>query len=195
MYKEGIPIPSTNKTLFLQLNKWLGYDKPKKDDFNADNQKIDEACRVFSQDIEQLEAAQAANASVQALNTLSSALNGHSTDKDMHVTAAEKTAWSNGAGFVTGYYTGNGATTQKITLGYQPRFGAVFPVGDGVGRVSWAAEQYQANTCFMSPHGCSLGITLNNDGFTVQHSSMGGIDGFTLKLNTLDVRYVYFLWK
>lgn len=32
---------SSNKTTYLGLNRWLGTDKPKREDFNADNQKID----------------------------------------------------------------------------------------------------------------------------------------------------------
>lgn len=193
----------------MKLNKWLGYDKPKKDDFNYDNQKIDEACLALSNSVEKIETAQAAlkaaqvsleaaqssNASAQALNTLSSSLTSHSGNTTVHVTAAEKTAWSSGAGFVTGYYTGDGNSTKKITLGYQPRFGLIFAVNDGVGRVNWTSEQYHGNTGFMSQNGCSLGVALNTDGFTVQHSAMGGADGFSVKLNASGVNYGYFLWK
>lgn len=39
-------MPSTNKTQFLNLNSWLGTDKPKRDDFNSDNQKIDSAVQA-----------------------------------------------------------------------------------------------------------------------------------------------------
>ena len=34
---------STNKTKNLQLNSWIGSDRPKREDFNADNSIIDKA--------------------------------------------------------------------------------------------------------------------------------------------------------
>lgn len=188
--------------MFLQLNKWLGYDKPKKDDFNADNQKIDEACLSLSNSMGRLESAQAAletaqasKAGTQALNALSTSLTSHTGDTGVHVTAEEKAAWSSGSGFDMGSYTGNGTLSQKITLGYQPRFGVIFPVNDGVGRVSWTSDQYLCNTGFISQIGCSFGITLNTDGFTVQYSAMGSADGFAIRLNSPSTTYVYFLLK
>ena len=36
-------MPSTNSTEHLALNQWLGTDKPKMADFNADNLKLDAA--------------------------------------------------------------------------------------------------------------------------------------------------------
>lgn len=36
-------MPSSQKTSHLNLNSWSGADKPKMDDFNADNQKLDDA--------------------------------------------------------------------------------------------------------------------------------------------------------
>lgn len=39
-------MPSTNKTSFLSLNSWIGDDKPKRDDFNTDNQIIDRAIKT-----------------------------------------------------------------------------------------------------------------------------------------------------
>ncbi len=36
-------MPSTYKTEHLKLNRWLGEDKPKRTDFNEDNERIDAA--------------------------------------------------------------------------------------------------------------------------------------------------------
>lgn len=58
---------STNSTEHLHLNQWVGADRPKMADFNADNQKIDEA------------------------------LHTHTTDTDIHITAGERTAWAGAA--------------------------------------------------------------------------------------------------
>ena len=35
-------MPSTNKTQYVGLNKWTQSDKPKMDDFNLDNQRLDD---------------------------------------------------------------------------------------------------------------------------------------------------------
>ncbi len=42
-------MPSTHKTPFLGLNKWLGSDKPKMEDFNTDNQKLDNAIKAHQE--------------------------------------------------------------------------------------------------------------------------------------------------
>ncbi len=47
-------MPSTHKTAFLRLNRWLGLDKPKKDDFVSDNQIIDENMQSLSQSLSAL---------------------------------------------------------------------------------------------------------------------------------------------
>ena len=43
-------MPSTNKTAHLKLNQWIGTDKPRKDDFNADNAAVDAAIAQHVQD-------------------------------------------------------------------------------------------------------------------------------------------------
>lgn len=55
---------SSNKTPFLNLNKWLGTDKPKREDFNLDNERVD----AFLQE--------------------------HSGDQVKHVTAQERERWN-----------------------------------------------------------------------------------------------------
>lgn len=39
-------MPSTHKTDYLGLNQWLGSDKPKRSDFNEDNERIDAAVQT-----------------------------------------------------------------------------------------------------------------------------------------------------
>ena len=41
---------SSGKTTHVGLNQWVGADKPKMDDFNADNRKIDEAIHAHTSD-------------------------------------------------------------------------------------------------------------------------------------------------
>lgn len=56
-------MPSTYKTEHLGLNRWLGSDKPKRTDFNEDNERID------------------------------AAVAGHIADHVAHVTEAERARW------------------------------------------------------------------------------------------------------
>ncbi len=58
---------SSQKTSHLQLNHWLGSDKPKREDFNLDNQLIDSAIKT------------------------------HVQDTGAHVTDAERETWNSGA--------------------------------------------------------------------------------------------------
>lgn len=71
-------MPSTHKTPFLNLNRWLGSDKPKREDFCGDNEKIDAAVKA------------------------------HTDDMGTHVSAAERAAWQGSifaVGSYTGDFT------------------------------------------------------------------------------------------
>ncbi len=43
-------MPSTHKTGYLGLNQWLGCDKPKRTDFNEDNELLDAAIETHTMD-------------------------------------------------------------------------------------------------------------------------------------------------
>ena len=64
---------STNMTEHLKLNQWIGSDKPKMADFNADNRKVDQA------------------------------VGSHTADQTMHLTEAERAAWNKAIPIVGGY--------------------------------------------------------------------------------------------
>lgn len=44
-------MPAANKTDNIELNQWLGNEYPKREDFNADNLKIDTAIKEASDDL------------------------------------------------------------------------------------------------------------------------------------------------
>lgn len=189
-------MPSNNKTLHLQLNKWLGSDKPKKDDFNSDNQKIDEACRLLSQSIDLLESAvqSGSKASEQALASLSASISAHTGNFGVHVTQSEKDVWANSSGTVLGSYQGNGQTSQKITLGFEPMFVFIFPTSEGIVRANWVGQVLSINSGCVTGLGSSVGMTRNSDGFTVE-SHPGGYDGFQINHNASGVKYIYLAFK
>ncbi len=66
-------MPSTNKTSYLSLNSWIGEDKPKRDDFNSDNEIIDTAIKT------------------------------HHEDATSHITSKERTAWNNCVPLISNY--------------------------------------------------------------------------------------------
>lgn len=64
---------STNSTANLHLNQWAGFDKPKMEDFNQDNRKID------------------------------AAIAGHAANTLLHVAEAERALWNSAAPVVGTY--------------------------------------------------------------------------------------------
>ena len=214
-------MPSSNKTTYLELNNWVGTDKPKRDDFNQDNQKIDAKLQQFNttlsaqsnsiniqsalidaltSDIDTLE--QAANGQmtiISAMQTDSSVqannLSAHTESGGIHVTPAEKNKLTSFAAPEIYTYTGNGNMTNRQYPGFKPKFGFIFAVARPVVEVNINAGMYEINTAFLSEDGSCDGVTLNSDGFTVNHSGVPGSDGYTLRLNRNNVKYICLLWK
>lgn len=87
---------STNKSEKLNLNQWLGSDIPCREDFNNDNAIID------------------------------GVVGGHLGNKDMHTSAAEKSAWNTPYYLTTYYGTGANSRTVNLTCDFDPRIVIVF---------------------------------------------------------------------
>lgn len=191
-------MPSSNKTLHLELNKWLGSDKPKKDDFNADNQKLDTACRQLSEQLGQLAENQqnGHQSNAQAVAALGNGVTAHIENASVHVTAAEKALWNTPAsgGFTIGTYVGDGNVTKTITLGFRPQLGLVFPASQPPTRATFVSGQIHIYQGFMSASGATEGVELTSDGFRVGNTT-NAMDGYAVKLNTTSQAYVYAVWK
>lgn len=172
-------MPSSGKTTNLQLNKWLGSDKPKKDDFNADNQKLDEAHGSLSDSIAQVQ----------------QNLTAHSSGSVQHITQSERDAWSGGDHSITGTYQGTGTTPRKIELGFMPRFGFVFGLGEGLLQPDIAMQNSMVYSGTFGSAGGTNGITVDSSGFSVFNHAVIRPDGFTLKLNETGITYFYIAWK
>ena len=138
-------MPSSNKTSRLNLNHWQGADKPKREDFNADNTLVDAAYGALSASVADLDAAQqqfksSASTSLAGLDArcdnIGSDLSAHKSDAAAHITAAERSSWNSltgaGAGMETGVYTGTGTATLKIPMGFRPKCGFLFAAGSGI---------------------------------------------------------------
>ena len=96
---------STNHTEHFNLCQWEANDKVLRSDFNADNQKIDAALK--------------ANADAIALKADSSALSALAASTQSAL--AGKADLSAVPKIATGTYTGNGAASQTINLGFSPQ--------------------------------------------------------------------------
>jgi hypothetical protein len=167
-------MPSSNKTPYLQLNQWIGSDKPKRLDFNADNLKMDNALQQCSQSA----AAHAQNSSV-------------------HVTATEKAQWNaaGGSGGTCGAYIGSGTSSRTVQLPGTPAFGFLFAAGQTSSYHSFSRDNFRSYSGFFSTSGCSEGIVMNGSQLTLTHSSSARSDGSELYYNGNGITYVYIFWS
>lgn len=189
-------MPSSNKTAYLALNRWLGTDKPKKDDFNEDNRIVDAACQAADSRLAELEAEQQGAAPVlaQAKQT-ASGLATHLANTAAHVTPEEKAAWSQGGGMVSGTYTGTGTTTRKVAMGFRPRFGMLYAVGKGIAEVDWNTEEVFVFAGLFGAEGSCQYITPEADGITVNHHYARPMNGSAYKFNESGTVYAYMVWR
>lgn len=166
---------SSNKTGYLSLNKWLGSDKPKKDDFNTDNSVIDTAFRLLTGRVDSLE--------------------GHPANSGVHVTAEEKAKWNAPAGNMsTNVYLGDGTVSRSIPMGFRPKIGFLFAVGNGPFHADWSGQESKVYCGFFSSYGCSRNITVTATGIDVYHNVTKPIDGCSYKLNETNAVYVWVAW-
>lgn len=150
-------MPSTNKTSFLLLNKWVASDAPKMADFNSDNQKIDDAVK------------------------------GHCEDANLHLTAAQKAwvAAPNACGSYSGTGTDNRTVSLGYTpaflavfaVGYGPvefnpgdsfsvvRYGMAAPAGGSFG-VALAEGGFTVRQHQNDPIAGMARLNLNESGVT-----------------------------
>lgn len=202
-------MPSSTKTSNLSLNKWLGTDKPKKDDFNADNALVDAAFARLDTSIANVSSAQqAAKQNTDAelgklstrCDTINSAISTHSSNAVVHLTAAERAAWNNasastGAEMVLGTYVGTGTASLKVTMGFKPKFGVLFAVGTGVVEYNLLGELLNLYSAYFSTSGCSRNVALDADGITITHSTSMPSNGDVYYYNISGKTYVYAAWK
>lgn len=162
-------MPSSYKTEHLGLNRWIGTDKPKRSDWVADNEKTDSA-------IKQLESTQCS----------------HSSDTGMHVTAVEKNKWNAGQAFSVFQYQGDGAAARSFSLGKAVKFAIVYAVGKPPAGVFPTFYCYSG---YLSPQGCTDGLMLTANGFSVQHMKTPDPSGYALRLNQENISYLCIYWS
>lgn len=162
-------MPSTHKTQNLNLNNWTGEDKPKRDDWNSDNQKIDTAFHQISQNI-----------------------SAHSSNTSIHVTEEEKRLWaSSGQNLSFFSYIGDGSATRSLSLNKKPSFGVVFAVNKPPIAVT---PSFFTFCGFISTEGCASGLAVTSTGFSVNNYAVADPNGFRLSYNENGVKYICAYW-
>lgn len=139
-----------------QLHQWVPEDNFLRTDFNEDFAKIDKAIK---------EALTAAGSAQSAANTAQSA----ASTAQSAANTAQSTANSKIA-LITGSYTGNGAETRTVSLGFQPK-AILVERRDGVrhGSNTAAGLALDGKPCYANA--TTGGVTITATGFTV--SCMG----------------------
>ena len=106
---------ASNYTTNYQLNQWEPTDAVQRVEFNQDNAKVDAALKALSDQVVQ-------KANQSALNTLISAVNQKAEQEDLD--SLEDTVQQISANLTkmtVGTYTGDGAETKVINLGFTPK--------------------------------------------------------------------------
>lgn len=158
---------STNKTKNLQLNSWIGSDKPKREDFNADNSIIDKA------------------------------ITDHVEDNTVHITSEERGIWNNYMFTGTYYGNGTTERVIETECPFEARIGFVFAnsrptsiarFSDGKKNNYFGVFGFMAN---------SLGLKLDSGGkkFTVEQSAYAMTSGEYANYNESGVTYHYMMFR
>lgn len=154
---------STNSTANYKLNQWVGSDKPKMQDFNADNAKID------------------------------AAIHAHASDESLHISEASLQEILKSMP-VFGSYTGTGAETRLIELGFRPAFGIVFANGKNLLSSVGSTGNMIVHCAMIADSGCTQGLVAENAGFTVINIQQVA-EGRIAQLNAADVTYHYMMFR
>lgn len=109
------------------LNQWEAEDKVIRTEFNADNLKVDTALasKASQADLTALTSTVNTKAAQTALNSLSTTVTNLSNTV---TTGLAKKYGTDNPYIVTGTYTGDGATTRTITIGFRPSYLIVYAI-------------------------------------------------------------------
>lgn len=155
---------STNMTEHLKLNQWIGSDKPKMADFNADNRKVDQA------------------------------VGSHTAGQTMHLTEAERAAWNKAIPIVGGYTgdgTPMRAVEMGVAPRFGILY-AVDKVPIGATATSGTVDVY-SGFFSQTGCSQGLMLNPGDTAFTALNVPQA-VYGRIAKLNEKDVKYVYILF-
>ncbi len=131
---------STNKTTNLKLNDWVGTDVPQREDFNADNQRID------------------------------SAFGSHIGNTTVHITQAERELWELPFYYYNYFGNGQTTRTVEVPSPFTPRFAIVFADGMAPTVCKFSSSANYHYVAFGSQTRSTIGLTLSGTTLTVEQS-------------------------
>lgn len=156
---------STNKTPNLKLNSWIGSDKPKRSDFNADNEIID--------------------------NVVSS----HIGNADMHITSQERDKWNTFIDVGVYFGDGLNEKKITFNSSFEISCVIIFANNRPSSIVRFTNNKKYNYFAFACHQGGTLGVKLADDGksMTVRQDVTAQIYDEVSSLNELGVSYTYIL--
>lgn len=194
---------SSGKTERLKLNLWEETDKPKREDFCADNLAVEAAVTEHADDEEkhfnEETRGKLNDAHEQALAT-DEKVDEHMADMSVHLSAEEKAKLGKNMQVVK--YTGTNSVSRNVYLPFEPSFGIVFPAG--LPPTFYGANgMYNSGTSatnnyfgFISSKGCSLGLTLTGAVLKVEQSLASKITNYSyMDYNISNVEYIVVLFS
>jgi hypothetical protein len=182
-------------------------------DFNTDNQRIDNGVAALQTSLDSQAgtiSSQAAtlnshaatigsqgatlNSHATTINSQAGTINSHIAAAELHLTQEQRdriaASGSSGTNFSMITYTGNGAGTRRVALGFRPGFGFLFAVGIPGFDNNSHNSSISAYSAFFSQEGCGEGVTLENQDIVLRHATHSGPDGNRTALNENGIRYV-----
>ena len=180
---------ASNHTTNYQLCQWQADDQVKRTDFNEDNAKIDAALNDLSGG---LAAAQAEKADQTALDALAAEVAKKATTAALEALSKKLASMPC---LVTGTYTGDGAESRLISLGFQPKALLVMRE-EGYSARPYTDDYYGGlalpgkPVCLQTSYGTDYILTIESKGFRVYYNR----DKYVFS-NQKDTNYHYLAWK
>ena len=158
-------MPSTNKTTNLNLNQWIGTDKPKREDFISDN------------------------------NILDTVISGHINNNDIHVTETLLSQLSSSVSLGMTFGTGEETQSIQMPFepSMVIILAAAKPLVEY--NTSSNYVKCNSGIAFQSTYGSSLGVSLTGNQLTVQQTLSSPSGGVYYNLNNSAEVYIYAAFK
>ncbi|MDD6728283.1 MAG: hypothetical protein PUE08_03570 [Eubacteriales bacterium] len=158
---------STDKTANLSLNQWVASDRPKREDFNYDNELID---RAFTN---------------------------HNNDEVRHITAEEREAWNNGVYLGMYFGDDQTERRIETGCPFEPVFVVVFGASRPLSFCDYNSQKKYNFIGLASPVSSTINIAVEDGGATLvvnQDLCTSYKDEYTC-LNQLGVAYTYIMFR
>ena len=176
---------ASNHTEHFSLNQWQADDQVKRTDFNEDNAKIDSA-------LKDLAAAQAEKADQSALDALAAEVAKKAATAALDALSKKLASMPC---LVTGTYTGDGAESRLISLGFQPKALLVM-TDEGYSARPYTDDYYGGlalpgkPVCLKTVYGTDYILTVESQGFRVYYNKSKYVFS-----NQKELNYHYLAWK